>query len=421
MAGCPRLFNFCRELSKSHDISLIALNQSDDRRKSFLNDPDTNGVFREITLLPPSSRSCGWLNRQNHRVRLAPHFATKFLQPKYYDEIRRTVDKTIALNDLIDLVYVSGLSMTQYVQSNPKIPAILDLGDSKTLLLKRTTMMERRLLRKIALRLETWSISRWEKALGKYFTLVVMTSKVDESFLKTLDPSAPTLTISNGVDFEYFSPSNAPGNPAQLVFTGVMSYGPNEDAVLYFCKDIFPLIRKECPGTQFWIVGQDPSWKVQALAADSGVHVTGAVDDVRPYVQSAGVFVSPLRYGAGIKNKILAAMAMQKPVVATSLSVDGIEVQADQDVLVADSPKEFATKVVRLIKDESMAGRMGKNGHRLVLKRYSWKSSAGVLEAALHQVVTEKKAFVDPSMGAVVQSTRLRFGSGVFAKENHSK
>lgn len=408
MAGCPRLFNFCRELSQRHQISLIAVNQSNDRRKTFLEDPDSQKVFREITLLP-APPSFTWWNKQNHRLRLAPHFVTKFLQPAYYNDIRRRIDETIAREKPLDLVYVAGLGMTQYVAAEAMIPAVLDLGDSKTLLYKQMAMMEKRLLRKVSLHLETWSISRWERALGRYFALIVMTSKADESFMKKLAPYAPTVPISNGVDSRYFHRSNEPGNPLQLIFTGVMSYGPNEDAVVYFCKDIFPLIKKEYPSVQFWIVGQNPSPGVQALSLDRGVHVTGTVDDVRPYVESAGVFVSPLRYGAGIKNKILAAMAMQKPIVATSLSLNEIEAKPDRDVLVADRPGDFAAKVVGIIKDQSLAERLGENARRRVLDRYSWKARTEVLETAFQKVVADKKAFVDDSIvcGSEVKTFRL--------------
>jgi sugar transferase (PEP-CTERM/EpsH1 system associated) len=322
-------------------------------------------------------------------MRLAPHLLTKYRYPKYHQHVRAYVDEILQTQS-VDLLYVDGLAMTQYVQENPKTLAIVDLGDSKTLLFHRMTRMEKRLLRKVALYLETWAISRWERALGKDFALVVMTSKADESFMKKIAPYAPTMSITNGVDSEYFYPSNEQGNPLQLIFTGVMSYGPNEDAVVYFCKDIFPLIKREYPSVQFWIVGQNPFPKVQALSNEPGVHVTGAVDDVRPYVHSAGIFVSPLRYGAGIKNKILAAMAMQKPVVATSLSLDGIEAHAGEEVLVADTPVGFAEEVCRLLKDASLTRRLGENGHKLVIERYSWKSRAEMLEAAIDRVVGKK-------------------------------
>jgi glycosyltransferase involved in cell wall biosynthesis len=250
--------------------------------------------------------------------------------------------------------------------------------------------MEKRLLRKLALYLETRSISRWERALGKSFSLITMTSSVDEAYMKRLAPWTATLAITNGVDSDYFSASKESGNSGQIIFTGVMNYRPNEDAVLYFCKEMFPLIKREYPSVEFWVVGQNPSSTVQALSQQPGIHVTGTVEDIRPYLEAAAIFICPLRYGAGIKNKILVAMAMEKPVVATSISLEGIEAQADRDVLVADSPADFAAKVVSILKDGSLARRLGENGHRLVVERYSWKARAQVLEAAIEKLVTNR-------------------------------
>ena len=133
------------------------------------------------------------------------------------------------------------------------------------------------------------------------------------------------LTITNGVDMEYFSPGSMPPDAGKIVFTGVMDYAPDEDAALYFGREVFPLVRAQRPHAQFWIVGSNPSPAVRALSSSAGIHVTGKVDDIRPHMRSAAVFVSPLRVGSGVKNKILAAMAMEKATVATPLSIDGLD------------------------------------------------------------------------------------------------
>src|SRR5919106_3025668 len=113
------------------------------------------------------------------------------------------------------------------------------------------------------------------------------------------------------------------------------------------------------PDVEFWAVGSDPSARVRELARESGVHVTGKVDDVRPYLQSAAVFVCPLRSGAGMKNKILAAMAMRRPIVATSLSLEGLDARPDEHVLMADRVEDFAAQVMRLLRDQRLARRLG--------------------------------------------------------------
>ena len=169
-----------------------------------------------------------------------------------------------------------------------------------------------------------------------------------------------------------------------------MGYAPNEDAALYFVEDIFPLVRSKRPDVQFWIVGSEPSERVRALTLIPGVHVTGKVDDVRPYVRSATVFVCPLRVGSGVKNKILAAMAMQKATVATSISIDGLDLADKRELLLADDPQDFADKVVRLLTDQKAAQQLGANGLARVQAQYSWAAMGKVLETAIQSVMASR-------------------------------
>jgi glycosyltransferase involved in cell wall biosynthesis len=171
-----------------------------------------------------------------------------------------------------------------------------------------------------------------------------------------------------------------------------MDYGPNEDAAIHFAENILPLIQQRQPEVQFWVVGKDPTERVRALADRPGVHVTGGVPDVRPYLGKAGLFVCPLRYGTGVKNKLLAALAMQKPVVATRRSLDGLELRENEDLLVADEPAEFAAKVVQLIENPGQARRLARTGRAFVGDTYSWESSGKALEDVLLGAVRQGRA-----------------------------
>jgi glycosyltransferase involved in cell wall biosynthesis len=171
-----------------------------------------------------------------------------------------------------------------------------------------------------------------------------------------------------------------------------MNYGPNEDAAIHFAENILPLIQQRQPEAQFWVVGQDPTERVRRLSELPGVHVTGGVPDVRPYLEKAGIFVCPLRYGTGVKNKLLAALAMQKPVVATRRSLDGLDLRENDDLLVADEQAEFAAKVVQLIENPDHARRLASSGRAFVGDRYSWESSARTLEDVLQGAVRHARA-----------------------------
>jgi glycosyltransferase involved in cell wall biosynthesis len=189
------------------------------------------------------------------------------------------------------------------------------------------------------------------------------------------------------VDMEYFSPDCTSPEADKIVFTGVMDYAPNEDAALYFGRQIFPLVKTRRPQAQFWIVGSNPSATLKGLAQSDGIRVTGSVEDVRPYVRSAAVFVSPLRVGSGVKNKILAAMAMGKATVATPLSIDGLDLADGREVLLAREPQAFADKVVHLLADEQERRRLGANGLACVRSKYSWRAMGESLESALSSVI----------------------------------
>lgn len=386
MPGSPRLFSLCKRLSRHHRLMLVAFCRSQERYQTFLDDPAIQGVFNEIEILP-NSPVPNWWHRQIHRFRQAAHFVTRHRSPEYHAEQCQRI-RDIFVQGKFDVIYADGLVMAQYVMdSNLRCPAIIDLHDSLTLLYSRTMQAEQRWLRKLALFAEMQSIGRCEKSLSRRFDVIITNSKVDEAFLKSLDSSGNIITISNGVDGEFFMPAGGKSDMTKLVFTGVMNYAPNEDSAIYFCDDILPLIQKQYPQAQFWVVGKDPTEKVQMLARRPGVHVTGGVADMRPFLETAGVFVCPIRFGAGVKNKILAALAMQKAVVATSVSLEGLDLRENEHVLTADDPGRFAAQVIKLIENPSMAARLGRNGQAFVRAEYSWESSAVLLDGILRDAV----------------------------------
>jgi len=282
--------------------------------------------------------------------------------------------------------------MGQYVDPGLGVPAFIDLHDSMTLMARRVLKTTRGWRQHLAIYLHLLKIQQLEGSLGREFGLVVTNSSVDEQVIGELSTGINTVTITNGVDMGYFAPDHSTVDAEKIVFTGVMGYGPNEDAALFFAREIFPLVLEERPKAEFWIVGSDPTDRVKELGRISGVHVTGKVDDVRPYLSQAAVFVCPLRYGSGVKNKILAAMAMQKPIVATSLSIDGLDLADNREVLLADEPRAFAEKVVGLLSDPKTVSRLAGNGLARVQSQYSWAAMGQALEKAIQTVMESRKS-----------------------------
>lgn len=237
----------------------------------------------------------------------------------------------------------------------------------------------------------SWLYRREAKALFRYEREVALQSDVSlfvseaesELFKQRVPEASGCITyINNGVDTDYFSSQRGYADPYQageaaVVFTGAMDYWPNVDAVTWFAREVFPEVRKQRPDAWFYIVGARPTPDVLGLAELPHVKVTGTVKDVRPYLSHARVAVAPLRVARGIQNKVLEAMSMAKPVVATGMALEGIA--SCDGVYESDNSQEFSASVVGLLNDNKAAVRAGSMNSDCVLKHYLWDSTLGRL------------------------------------------
>ena len=169
-----------------------------------------------------------------------------------------------------------------------------------------------------------------------------------------------------------------------------MDWLPNEDAMLYFAREVLPHIRRDEPDTTLSIVGRAPTPAVRRLASEPGIEVTGRVEDVRPHIADAAVYVVPLRIGGGTRLKIFEAMAMGKAVVSTTIGAEGLPVTAGQDIVIADEPEPFAHAVVQLIRDEDARRRLATAARRLVVDHYDWSAVAQDFERALERLAASR-------------------------------
>jgi glycosyltransferase involved in cell wall biosynthesis len=197
----------------------------------------------------------------------------------------------------------------------------------------------------------------------------------------------PAELIPNGTDLEYYRFNHSPHDPNVLVYQGSLEYGANYDAVQYFMHDIMPHVVEACPGVRLRVTGRHEGVDLAALAPGGRLELTGYLGDVRPSVASASAAVVPLRQGAGSRLKILEAMALGTPVVATSKGIEGIEAQHGKHALVADDPAQFAQHVVRLMGGPSLRARLAQNARRLVEERYGWDEIGARLNAFCEQLV----------------------------------
>jgi glycosyltransferase involved in cell wall biosynthesis len=231
--------------------------------------------------------------------------------------------------------------------------------------------------------LQTWKLRRFERRLLAAADAVVAVSAADADALHALAPATRIAIVPNGVDTAFYTPADPDAvDPDLCVFTGKMDFRPNIDAMAWFCGEVWPLIRARRPAARLAIVGRDPAARVQALADEArGIAVTGAVADTRPWIGRAGVVVVPLRVGGGTRLKVLEAMAMAKAIAATSLGVEGLDLAAGEEVLVADTPPAFAAAVVQLMEDADLRRRLGAQARDRAVADYRWEVLVGAIEA----------------------------------------
>lgn len=234
------------------------------------------------------------------------------------------------------------------------------------------------------------TLTKMENALrtllnrGVAFTVV---SEAERDYLLPLAPNGARIEIvPNGVDTSSQKPDNSvKPQPNSLIYTGAVTYNANYDAVAYFIRDIFPLVRQRIPDAQFTVTGKTGDVDVRDLAAYPGVTFSGYLPSVAGAVHNSWALVAPLRVGGGTRLKILEAMALGTPVIATSKGVEGLEVKADENILIADTSQAFADTVCRLLQDEALRTRLASAGRALVEAKYDW----AIIGQQLAHLITE--------------------------------
>jgi glycosyltransferase involved in cell wall biosynthesis len=215
----------------------------------------------------------------------------------------------------------------------------------------------------------------YERKTFAQFDLVTMVSKQDKLFSErhVCGTDVKVDVVPNGVDCRFNRPGLASPVPGRLVYSGALTYSVNFDAMDYFLQEIYPLIKRKVPSVSLVITGSLEGVKIEQLALDDSISLTGYVDDIRREIASAMALVVPLRVGGGSRLKILEAMALGTPVVATTKGVEGLDVRAGKDLLITDDPMEFADQTVRLLLEEDLRQGLISNGRRTVQTQYDWQ------------------------------------------------
>jgi glycosyltransferase involved in cell wall biosynthesis len=382
--GRLRSFHLVSELSRRHQVTVVTTHApGEDPESLAAHLPHAEQVVSVPYAIPKrgSWRFAAALLRS--WCSPAPVDLLKFRVPGVVHAVRQRLD-----GGSVDLCIADFFSATANVPMNTSVPVVFFAHNVEYMIWKRLCEAEHRRLRRLLLALEWRKMRRSEAGVCARASLTLAVSEVDRARLAGDAPGAAIRAIPTGVDTSYFAPGGSDERPAALVFTGSMDWYPNEDAVLYFMDSILPRIRREVPGASFSIVGRSPSARVIAAAAASvGVRVTGTVDDVRPDIADAAVYVVPLRVGGGTRLKIFEAFAMGKAVVSTTVGAEGLPIVSGQHFIRADDPAAFAGAVVALLQDPLRRRTLGAAGRELVETRHSWTQVAREFEERCAQML----------------------------------
>jgi sugar transferase (PEP-CTERM/EpsH1 system associated) len=383
-----RNFNLIAGLARRHEVHLLTFGHPDECRGTPL-----DALCRSVRIVRPPQRT---MRQRLSGLLLSrlPDMAQRLPSAEFGAALAtalRGVDP--------DVVQVEGIELAQYLfqvadaRSGRTLPLLVyDDHNAEYVLQQRAFETDVRNPRRwmgAAYSFVQWQRLRgYERRTCQTADRVVAVSKTDAQTIQRLVPGLELVVVPNGVDMEFYTApvpfldsQEGPGS-LDLVFTGKMDFRPNVDAVLWFAQEVLALIRREAPQVRFWVVGKDPHPRLSSLSMNPAVVVTGRVDDVRPYIARAAVYAIPLRIGGGTRLKVLEAMAMGKAIVSTALGCEGFDLVPGQDLVVANTPAEFATAIVTLLRDPERRERLGRAARRFAGSRYDWRMIVPGLERA---------------------------------------
>ena len=381
--GRLRSFHTVAELSRRHHVTVVTTHEAPDEAGAL---PARLGAATRVV-------SLSFVPAKQGSARFALALTGSWASPLPVDLWRWRIR---AIRDVVRRMLTRGrfdICVADFLAAMPNIPdrigavpLVLFEHNVEHMIWKRVSETERRTLLRPLLEVEWRKMRHYETLACQRAALVLAVSDADRDVLQLLAPAARIETVPTGVDAAYFAPTD-PDVEDEVLFTGSMDWYPNDDAMAYFIDRILPPIRREVPGVRMTIVGRRPRPRLREVAQAAGVTVTGTVEDIRPFMARAAVYVVPLRIGGGTRLKVFEALAMGKAVVSTAIGVEGLALVEGTEFALADDPDEFARSVVALLRDPARRRALGARGRRLIEARYSWAESARVFEAHCREIV----------------------------------
>jgi len=379
-----RSYNLISRLAKSHSVRYLAFGRPDS---------DSHRQF-EMDALNPIAVSPSFAAKQGvgFYLRLIANLFSSYpyiVTSHYSQAFQHAMEKAIKV-DRPDLIICEWTPYAQYVGSILDIPRIVVAHNIETTVWRRYWENEKNLLKRWYIKVQVEKLIRFEEATFASIDGATAVTTDEACQISKMNDTLPVQVVENGVDLDYFRQGGQGAEKRKLVFTGAMDWRPNQDAVTYFVEQIFPLLRQTDQQLEAVMVGRNPPEFICDYNRVDGITVTGTVDDVRPFIEQAAVYIVPLRIGGGSRLKILEALAMEKAVVSTSVGSEGLKVVNGRDVILADTPEKFAERIIELLNNESQRRSLGRAGRQLVEQHYGWPALAEQLERFLLTILERK-------------------------------
>jgi sugar transferase (PEP-CTERM/EpsH1 system associated) len=372
--GRIRTYNMLRALKRQHRVTYITL----DNGKAA---PDAEALALEychdLVRVPfDEARRLStrfWFELLANTVSPLPYAIAKYRSPALRQAIERAVRERG-----IDVVVCDFLAPSQNVPDGLPCQAVLFQHNVEAAIWKRHVEVRENPLAKAYFREQWRRMERFERQECRRFDRVVAVSRADADAIERHYGIANVADVPTGVDIEYFRPSGqVTREPHNLVFTGSMDWLPNEDGITWFVDHVLPRIHDRLPDVTLTIVGRNPPPRIEQLAQrDARLRVTGSVPDVRPYIEQAAAFVVPLRVGGGTRLKIYEALAMERPLVSTTIGAEGLPLEPGKHLVIADDAGDFATAVLSLLENPDGATRMGRASAEYIREHFGWDAAA---------------------------------------------
>jgi len=364
-----RTYNLLKQLSEKHEITLLTYSDSDTDIE--------NAVFlkefcKDVIMVPRNYKK----SKINIMLRVGKNCFEKYPYSVAIAQTNlmvREIQKLLNVESF-DLVHADTLHISSNLINLQTPPRILTQHNIENVILKRVFEVQTNVVSRVFWRSQWNRLYKFEQKASRLFNRIITVSDNDKLNQEKLSPGIPVDVVPNGVDIDYFERDNKLDIvPEGLVFTGALDWHPNDDGLIYFLSEIFPIILAEKPNLRFTIVGKQPSAGLKSLCAKfKNVILTGRVPDVRPFIHESEIYVVPLRVGGGTRLKIMEALAAEIPIVSTSVGCEGIDVENNKDILVADKPEDFAAQVLRLINNPDQKNKLTIEGKKTVTSKYDW-------------------------------------------------